>query len=162
MVLLLRCAAGSGNIASHDLADAAGKGMTCLAAGNSSVFEVEPGLVGWLPADLLAVLSVLLVILDHLAGVLDLALTQPAGAAGSGCRSLRLLSAGCAGNVRVPFRPLATYNPATSAPVLVRNIRWIGVPACSPALGDAGSRAYLLRCLITSLPAGSLYIPDGL
>ena len=161
MVLLLRCAVESGNIASHDLADAAGNGMTCLAAGNSSVIEVVPWLIGWLPADLLAVLGVLLVIWDHLAGVLDLALTQPAGAAGPGCRSLRLLGAGCVGNVRVPFRPLATYNPATSAPVLVRNIRWIGVPACSPALGDAGSRAYLLRCLITSLPAGSLYIPDG-
>lgn len=54
-----------GNIASHDLADAAGKGMTCLAAGNSSVFEVEPGLIGWLPADLLAVLSVLLMLWEH-------------------------------------------------------------------------------------------------
>ena len=35
MVLLLRCAADSGNLASHDLADAAGKGMTCPAAGKS-------------------------------------------------------------------------------------------------------------------------------
>jgi len=69
-------------------------GMTCLAAGKLSVFEVAPGLIGWLPADLLTVLGVLLVIWDHLAGVLDLALTQPAGAAGSGCRSLRLLDAG--------------------------------------------------------------------
>ena len=48
--LLLRCAVESGNIASHDLADAAGKGMTCLAAGKSSVIEVEPLLTGWLPA----------------------------------------------------------------------------------------------------------------
>jgi len=39
--------------------------MTCLAAGNSSVFEVEPGLIGWLPADLLAVLSVLLMLWEH-------------------------------------------------------------------------------------------------
>ena len=54
MVFLLSGAAESGNIASHDLAGAAGKGMTCLAAGNSSVFEVEPWLIGWLPADLLA------------------------------------------------------------------------------------------------------------
>lgn len=54
-----------GNIASHTLAGAAGKGMTCLAAGNSSVFEVEPGLIGWLPADLLVVLSVLLMLWEH-------------------------------------------------------------------------------------------------
>ena len=71
MVLLLAenqqlsAAVESGNIASHALADAAGKGMTCLAAGNSSVFEVEPGLIGWLPADLLAVLSVLLMLWEH-------------------------------------------------------------------------------------------------
>lgn len=54
-----------GNIASHTLADAAGKGMTCLAAGNLSVVEVEPWLIGWLPADLLAVLSVLLMLWEH-------------------------------------------------------------------------------------------------
>ena len=54
-----------GNIASHGLADAAGKGMTCLAAGNSSVFEADPWLIGWLPADLLAVLSVLLMLWEH-------------------------------------------------------------------------------------------------
>jgi len=40
-------------------------GMTCPAAGNSSVFEVEPGLIGWLPADLLTVLSVLLMLWEH-------------------------------------------------------------------------------------------------
>ena len=40
-------------------------GMTCLAAGKLSMIEVEPGLVGWLPADLLAVLSVLLVLWEH-------------------------------------------------------------------------------------------------
>lgn len=40
-------------------------GMTCLAAGNSSVIEVEPVLIGWLPADLLAVLSVLLMLWEH-------------------------------------------------------------------------------------------------
>lgn len=47
MALLLRCAVEIGNIASHALADAAGKGMTCLAAGKSSVIEVEP-LLAWL------------------------------------------------------------------------------------------------------------------
>jgi hypothetical protein len=61
MVFLLRCAVESGNIASH----AHEMGMTCLAAGNSSVFEVEPWLIGWLPADLLTVLSVLLVLWEH-------------------------------------------------------------------------------------------------
>ena len=65
MVFLLSGAAESGNIASHALADAAGKGMTCLAAGNSSVIEVEPWLIGWLPADLLTVLSVLLMLWEH-------------------------------------------------------------------------------------------------
>jgi len=50
-----------GNIASH----AHEMGMTCPVAGNSSVFEVEPWLIGWLPADLLAVLSVLLMLWEH-------------------------------------------------------------------------------------------------
>ena len=40
-------------------------GMTCLAAGKLSVIEVEPWLIGWLPADLLAVLSVLLMLWEH-------------------------------------------------------------------------------------------------
>jgi len=39
--------------------------MTCPAAGKSSVIEVEPWLIGWLPADLLTVLSVLLVLWEH-------------------------------------------------------------------------------------------------
>ena len=47
MVLLLVCAVKSGNNASHDLADAAGKDMTCPAAGKLSVIEVEP-LLAWL------------------------------------------------------------------------------------------------------------------
>ena len=40
-------------------------GMAGNVAGKSSVIEVEPGLIGWLPADLLAVLSVLLVLWEH-------------------------------------------------------------------------------------------------
>lgn len=62
---MVRTPRAFGNIASHDLADAAGKGMTCLAAGNLSGIEVEPWLIGWLPADLLAVLSVLLMLWEH-------------------------------------------------------------------------------------------------
>ena len=130
--------------------------MTCPAAGKSSVIEVEP-LLAWLAiyranrgcfrccwcfGSTIEACSTLL--------------PQPAGAAGPD-RPI-LAPARCwlvvGDNARVPFRPLATYNPATSAPVLVRSLRWIGVPVCSPALGDAGSRAYLLRCLITSLSAG--------
>ena len=71
MVFLLSAAVESGNIASH----AHEVGMTCPAAGKSSVIEVEPWLIGWLPADLLTVLGVLLVTWGHLAGVLDLAAT---------------------------------------------------------------------------------------
>jgi hypothetical protein len=40
-------------------------GMTCPAAGKLSVIEVEPWLIGWLPADLLTVLSVLLMLWEH-------------------------------------------------------------------------------------------------
>ena len=55
-----------GNIASHDLADAAGKGMTCLAAGKSERVRgrAPARLAGYLPGES-RVLSVLLMLWEH-------------------------------------------------------------------------------------------------